>query len=181
LQTQREGVSMAVELSICAQKKNKKRRAVRARARSGRAATIYAIVTSPIFRPGQLSILTFEDPYGETGRVDGSGNLDITARLEQARLPDGSIAEGQPGGRPLVTAAANLREDPLGRMYARHQIDAAQFQGAQAYQEASDRSVLGTVSSSVNTTRFVSCTASSQRCRFPGIESHALWTTSTAG
>jgi hypothetical protein len=60
------------------------------------------------------------------------------ARLEQARHHDGTIAEGAPGWtlpqRPLLTVVTALRDDPLGRMFARRQIDQPQFRAGREYQ-----------------------------------------------
>jgi hypothetical protein len=88
---------------------------------------------------GHLAVETIENPYAEAGRTDREGNLDVGARLEQARHTDGSIAEGAPGWtpprRPLVTVVRALRDDPLGRMFARHQIDQPQYLGGRSYQE----------------------------------------------
>jgi hypothetical protein len=88
---------------------------------------------------GHLAVEVIENPYSEAGRIDREGNLDVRARLEPAHHSDGSIAEGAPGWtpprRPLVTVVRALRDDPLGRMFSRHQIDQPQYLGGRSYQE----------------------------------------------
>jgi hypothetical protein len=83
-----------------------------------------------------------EDPYTEAARIDREGNLDVGARLEQARHRDGSIAEGAPAWvppqRPLLRVITALRDDPLGRMFARRQIDRAQFDAGKEYRSVCD-------------------------------------------
>ena len=100
---------------------------------------------------GHLHILTYEDPYEPAARIDSEGNLDVTARLEPARHADGSIAEGAPGWtpprRPLVTVVANLKDDPLGRLFARRQIGQPQFLAGRMYQEHHDAAVITSVRS----------------------------------
>lgn len=100
---------------------------------------------------GHLAVMTFEDPYGPAGRVMPDGNLDVTAKLEPARHADGTIAEGAPGWtpprRPLVTVVSNMKEDPLGRMFARRQIDQSQFAAGREYQQAYDLAVIGRIRS----------------------------------
>jgi hypothetical protein len=98
-----------------------------------------------------IGVLTIEDPYSEAARVDTDGNLDVTAQLRQAQHRDGTIAEGAPGWspprKPLITVVRNLRDDPVGRMHSRHQIDEAQYNAARAFQQAADEATLGAVRS----------------------------------
>jgi hypothetical protein len=89
---------------------------------------------------GHLAVVTIDDPYP---------SLEVGVRLKQAQHPDGSTAEGAPGWtpppRPRIAVIASLKEDPIGRMAARHQIDRAQFLGAREYQELYDTTQRGTV------------------------------------
>jgi hypothetical protein len=98
-----------------------------------------------------IGVLTIEDPYSEASRVDHEGDVDVRARLEQARHNDGTIAEGGPGWtppkRPLVTVITALRDDALGRMYARRQIDQPQYLAGRAYQETADQATVGSIRS----------------------------------
>ena len=95
--------------------------------------------------------MAFEDPYEPASRINSAGNLDVTARLEPARHADGSIAEGEPGWtpprRPLVTVVANLKDDPLGRLFARRQIGQPQFLAGRMYQEHHDAAMITSVRS----------------------------------
>ena len=133
----------------------KRRRALRARARQRPRADRHDLRSqyreSDLPATSQIGVLTIEDPYSQAGRVGPDGNLDIAARLEPMRHADGSVAEGAPGWtpprRPLLTAFVALKDDPLGRMFARHQVDAAQFQGARLYQQLADQAMLGAVRS----------------------------------
>jgi hypothetical protein len=92
-----------------------------------------------------------EDPYSQAGHIDVDGNLDIEARLKQTRHRDGTVAQGAPAWvpptKPRIVVVRSLKDDPLGRMHSRHQIDEAQFQAARAFQETSDQATLGTVCS----------------------------------
>jgi hypothetical protein len=96
-----------------------------------------------------IGVLTIEDPYAQAGRIDSEGNLRIDARLEPYQHADGTTAEGAPAWspprRPLMTVFRALKDDPVGRMHSRRQIDEAQFQAARAFQEAADRATLGAV------------------------------------
>jgi hypothetical protein len=96
-----------------------------------------------------IGVTTIEDPYTPAGYLDAEGNLDATAHLASARHSDGTVAEGAPGWspprRPLITVIRALRDDPIGRMHSRHQIDEAQYQAARAFQEAADKATLGAV------------------------------------
>jgi hypothetical protein len=89
--------------------------------------------------PTRIGVMLIEDPYTDASRIDREGNLDAQAQLQQARHNDGTVAEGAPGWtppkRPLLTVITALRDDPLGRMFARRQIDSAQYQGGRAYQD----------------------------------------------
>jgi hypothetical protein len=98
-----------------------------------------------------IGVLTVEDPYAQAGRIDPDGKLQIDARLEPYQHADGTVAEGAPSwsppSRPLMTVIRALRDDPIGRMHSRHQIDQAQYQAARAYQELVDTSTIGAVQS----------------------------------
>jgi hypothetical protein len=97
-----------------------------------------------------VAISTIEDAYAPAGRVDRAGNLDVEARLEPVQHRDGTLAEGAPAWmppeRPTATVVVNLREDPIGRMHARRQVDAAQYNAARAYQQLYDRATIGILS-----------------------------------
>jgi hypothetical protein len=98
-----------------------------------------------------LAVVEFDDPYAPSGWVNPDGTLDPNARLRQARRPDGSIAEGQPEWvappRSRVSAVARLKEDPLGRMHARHQLGEAQYLSGREYQLLHDSTQVGLVRS----------------------------------
>jgi hypothetical protein len=98
-----------------------------------------------------IGVAQIEDPYTPAAYLDVDGNLDAEARLAPARHGDGSIAEGAPGWtpprRPTMTVIRALRDDPVGRMHSRHQIDEAQYQAARMFQQAADRATLGAVRS----------------------------------
>src|SRR6516162_5492805 len=110
----------------------------------------------PHYREGDLpatahvAITTIEDAYAPVGRVDSAGNLDVEARLEPVQHRDGTLSEGAPAWlpppRPTATVVVNLREDAIGRMHARRQVDAAQYQAARAYQQLYDRATIGNLS-----------------------------------
>ena len=106
-----------------------------------------------------VGIATIEDPYSPPGYVDAEGNLSAEARLTPAQHPDGSEAPGAPGWTPprrsTQTVIRALRDDPVGRMHSRHQIDEAQYKAARAFQEANDRATVGTVRSIDLTKTFV--------------------------
>jgi len=97
-----------------------------------------------------VGVVSFEDPYQPAGRVDRAGNLDVEARLEPVQHCDGSLSEGAPAWvpppRPTLTAVVNLRNDAIGRMHARRQVDATQYHAARAYQQLHDRATIGTLS-----------------------------------
>jgi hypothetical protein len=98
-----------------------------------------------------LAVVEFDDPYAGAGWINPEGTLDPEARLKSARRADGSIAAGEPEwvapSRPRIRAVARLKEDPIGRMHARHQIDRAQFLGGRQYQELYDATQRGHVRS----------------------------------
>jgi hypothetical protein len=110
----------------------------------------------PHYREGDLpataniAVATIDNPYAEAGRVDRSGNLDIEARLAPVQHHDGTLSEGAPAWlpppRPTATVVVNLREDPIGRMHARRQVDGAQYNAARAYQQLYDRATIGNLS-----------------------------------
>jgi hypothetical protein len=97
-----------------------------------------------------VAVTTIEDAHAEAGRVDRAGNLDVEARLEPVRHRAGSLSEGAPAWtppeRPTLTAIVSLRDDAIGRMHARRQVDAAQYQAARTYQQLYDRATIGTLS-----------------------------------
>jgi hypothetical protein len=96
------------------------------------------------------AVVDIEDAYAPVGRIDRAGNLDVRARLEPVHHHDGTIAEGAPAWtppqQPTATVIVNLREDPIGRMHARRQVDGAQYSAARAYQQLYDRATLGNLS-----------------------------------
>ena len=95
--------------------------------------------------------MTIEDPYSDAGRIDFAGNLVVAAQLEPVRHADGTVSEGQPAwsppSRPLMTVIRALKDDPVGRMHSRRQIDEAQYKAARAFQECADRATLGSMCS----------------------------------
>jgi hypothetical protein len=74
----------------------------------------------------------------------------VEAELEPVRHRDGTLSEGAPAWtpppRPVSTVIVNLREDAIGRMHARHQVDGAQYQAARAYQRLYDCATIGQLS-----------------------------------
>ena len=97
-----------------------------------------------------IAVATIEDPFQPAGRVDRAGNLHVEAELEPVRHRDGTLSEGAPAWtpppRPVSTVIVNLREDAVGRMHARHQVDGAQYQAARAYQRLYDCATIGQLS-----------------------------------
>lgn len=89
-------------------------------------------------RHAQIAAVEIEDPYGQAGRVI-DGVLEVTSRQEQFQHRDGTIAAGAPGWtpppRPTITVVQSLKNDPLGHMRARHQIDNACFLAGRKYQD----------------------------------------------
>lgn len=94
----------------------------------------------------RFAAVVIEDPYAEPGYVGEDGSVDLNARLDQAQHRDGTIANGAPGWtpptRPTITVIRSLKDDPLGRMHARHQIDQAEYLAGRAYQECFVRAQL---------------------------------------
>jgi hypothetical protein len=97
-----------------------------------------------------VAVTTIEDAYAPAGRVDKAGILHVEAELEPVRHRDGSLSEGAPAWRPperpRSTVFVNLREDPIGRMHARRQVDEAQYSAARAYQRLYDCPTIGNLS-----------------------------------
>jgi hypothetical protein len=97
-----------------------------------------------------IAVIEFDDPYAPPGWVEG-GELDPNARQQQARRRDGAIAAGEPEWvappRPRVRAIVRLKEDPLGKLNARRQIDRPQFLGGREYQALFDKTQIGLVRS----------------------------------
>jgi hypothetical protein len=97
-----------------------------------------------------VAVTTIEDAYAPAGRVDKAGILHVEAALEPVRHRDGTLSEGAPAWtppeRPKSTVIVNLREDPIGRMHARRQVDEAQYSAARAYQQLYDRATIGALS-----------------------------------
>jgi hypothetical protein len=129
----------------------KKRRAKRARARQRPRYDLRQRYVERELPAEHIGIATIEDPYTQAGYLDAEGNLDATARLTPAQHSDGTVAEGAPGWapprRPLMTVFVALKDDPIGRMHSRHQIDEAQYKAARVYQQAADEATLGAVRS----------------------------------
>jgi hypothetical protein len=110
----------------------------------------------PQYREGDLpatahvAVTTIEDAYAPAGRVDKAGILHVEAELEPVRHRDGSLSEGAPAWtppeRPRSTIIVSLREDPIGRMHARRQVDEAQYSAARAYQRLYDTATIGNLS-----------------------------------
>src|SRR5262249_13324498 len=94
-----------------------------------------------------VAVTTIEDAYALAGRVDKAGILHVQAELEPVRHRDGTLSEGAPAWRPperpRSTVVINLREDPVGRMHARRQVDEAQYSAARAYQRLYDTATIG--------------------------------------
>lgn len=98
-----------------------------------------------LYAKGQLpphakyAAVEIEDPYADAAYIAPDGTADHAARLEQFQHPNGHVAEGAPGWtpppRPTITVIRSLKDDPLGRMHSRHQIDQAEFLAGRAYQE----------------------------------------------
>lgn len=87
----------------------------------------------------RFAAVEIEDPYADAAYVNDDGSVDLNAHLDQARHRDGTTANGAPGWtpppRPTITVIRSLKDDPLGRMHARHQIDQAEYLAGRAYQE----------------------------------------------
>ena len=135
----------------------RKLRAIRARRRRRRQASERSQDIRSRYRERDLptrshiGVMTIEDPYSEASRIDAAGNLLVAAQLEEVRHADGTVAAGAPAWspptRPLMTVFTSLRDDPIGRMFARHQIDAAQYHAARAYQQIWDAAQIGSMGS----------------------------------
>src|SRR6516225_6867502 len=97
-----------------------------------------------------VAVTTIEDAYAPAGRVDKAGVLHVEAALEPVRRRDGTLSEGRPAWhppeRPRSTVIVNLREDPIGRMHARRQVDETQYSAARAYQRLYDCATIGNLS-----------------------------------
>ena len=132
-------------------KSPKKRRAKRARARQRSRYDLRDRYRRRDLPAEHIAVAVIEDPYSQAGYVDAEGNLSAEARLTPVLHPDGSEAPGAPEWvpprRPMMTVVRALREDPVGRMFARHQIDTAQYQAARAFQQAADQSTIGSIKS----------------------------------
>jgi hypothetical protein len=89
-------------------------------------------------RHARFAAMEIEDPYSQAGTVLDDGTVDLNARLDQAQHRDGTIASGAPGWtppvKPKITVIRSLKDDPLGRMHSRRQIDQAEFLAGRAYQ-----------------------------------------------
>jgi hypothetical protein len=98
-----------------------------------------------------IAVIEYDDPYSPPGWINPEGTLDPNARLLQARRGDGSVAPGEPEWtappRPRVRAIVRLKEDPLGKLNARRQIDRPQFLGGREYQALFDKTQIGLVRS----------------------------------
>jgi hypothetical protein len=98
-----------------------------------------------------IGVAVIEDPYTQAGYLDAEGNLDASARLAPVQHSDGTVADGAPEWvpprRPTMAVIRTFKTDPVGRMFARRQVDDAQYQAARAYQEAADKATLGSIRS----------------------------------
>jgi hypothetical protein len=112
----------------------KKRRAKRARARQRSRYDLRDRYRRRDLPAEHIAVAVIEDPYSQAGYADAEGNLS-------------AAPEWVPPRRPMMTVVRALREDPVGRMFARHQIDTAQYQAARAFQQAADQSTIGSIKS----------------------------------
>jgi hypothetical protein len=98
----------------------------------------------------RIGVVTIEDPYAPAGQIDSAGNLIAEAQREPVRHGDGSLNPGAPAwmppSRPTLKVIVNLRDDPIGRMHSRRQVDAAQYSAARAYQQLYERATVGNLS-----------------------------------
>jgi hypothetical protein len=143
----------------------KKRRAKRARARQRSRYDLRHRYRERDLPVEHIGVATIDDPFTPAGYLDTEGNLGADACLAPAQHHDGTVAEGAPGWapprRPLMTVFVALKDDPVGRMHSRHQIDQAQYSAARAYQELVDTATIGTVRSlDLSKTRVSGVTAS---------------------
>src|SRR6516165_5598532 len=65
-------------------------------------------------------------------------DLPTTAHVAVTTIEDAYAPAWRPPERPRSTVFVNLREDPIGRMHARRQVDEAQYSAARAYQRLYD-------------------------------------------
>jgi hypothetical protein len=137
-------------MPILAAGTQKKRRAKRARARQRSRYDLRHRYRERDLPVEHIGVAQIEDPFTPAGYLDSEGNLGAEARLAPAQHADGTVAEGAPGWspprRPTMTVFVALKDDPVGRMHSRHQID-EQYRAARAFQEAADRATLGAVRS----------------------------------
>lgn len=98
----------------------------------------------------RIAAVDIEDPYAAPARLV-EGNLDYSAELEPVRHRDGTMAEGAPAWtpptRPLIRVIQALRNDPLGHMRARGQIDGCQFLAGREYQRLTTAARIGRIKS----------------------------------
>jgi hypothetical protein len=105
----------------------------------------------PRFHQSAALLKQVAAPVGSFDLVDRGEHVfnfckDWTARYRCVRLQGMGLRRvlrpqrGPSGGRPSVWRVqfTNLREDPLGRMYARRQIDHPQYLGGREYQAIFD-------------------------------------------
>ena len=130
---------------------SKRQRAKRARARQRPRHDVRGQYRQDDLPVTHIAVATIEDPYTEPGYLGTEGQLDVSARLAPFQHSDGTLSEGAlgwtPPRRPTMTVIRALRDDPVGRMHSRRQIDEAQFKGARAYQQVIDQAQLGTLRS----------------------------------
>jgi hypothetical protein len=96
-------------------------------------------------RSSHIGLIEIDDPWGAPANSDGT--LAVEARLLPATRRDGSSSEGAPGWTPPEQRKAvlpiNLRDNPLGRMYSKSQIDKPQYLAGCAYQRAAADAEVG--------------------------------------
>jgi len=96
-----------------------------------------------------VAAVDIDDPYAQAGRQREDGSIDVEARLEHFRHRDGSTARGAPGWTPpptpRITVIQSLKNDPLGHMRARRQIDKAQYLAGRDYQTLYGLAYLGAI------------------------------------
>jgi hypothetical protein len=84
---------------------------------------------------------TIDEPNGLLSRD--------TAELEAAQHRDGTRGEGAPEwvppSPPQTVVAQSIRNDPLGQMYARHQVDRPEYLAARNYQELHATAQIGNI------------------------------------
>ena len=130
---------------------NRKRKAKRARARQRPRHDVRSRYREGDLPVEAVGVATIEDPYTQAGYLDAEGNLDTAARLAPFQHSDGSLSEGAPGWvpprKPTMTVFVAPKDDPVGRMHSRHQLDDLQFKAARLYQLTADKAMLGTMRS----------------------------------